>query len=53
MFKPTETFTSWSHKKPGWTNIEQMTRALQNDGYSGLLNKVAGVDLFAVEAHFH
>ena len=30
-----------------------MTRALQNDGYSGLLNKVAGVDLFAVEAHFH
>ena len=40
-------------KKPGWTNIEQMTRTLQNDGYSGLLNKVAGVDLFANEVHFH
>ena len=24
MFKPTETFTSWSHKKSGWTNIEEM-----------------------------
>ena len=53
MFKPTETFTSWGHKKSGWTNVEQMARDLQNDGYSGLLRKVAGVDLFAPEAHFH
>ena len=53
MFKPTETFTSWGHKKSGWTNIEQMTRDLQNNRYSGLLRKVAGVDLFAAEAHFH
>ena len=30
-----------------------MARDLQNDGYSGLLRKVAGVDLFAPEAHFH
>ena len=53
IFKPTEIFTSWGHKKSGWTNIEQMARDLQNDGYSGLLRKVAGVDLFACEAHFH
>ena len=53
MFKPTETFTSWDHKKSGWTNIEQIARDLQNTGYSGLLCKVAGVDLFAAEAHFH
>ena len=39
-------------KKSGWTNIEQMTKDLQNDRYSGLLNKVAGIDLFAVEANF-
>ena len=51
MFKPTETFTSWSHKNSGWTNIEQMARDLQNDGYSGLLRKVAGVDLLAAEVH--
>ena len=30
-----------------------MARDLQNNGYSGLLRKVAGVDLFAAEAHFH
>ena len=53
MFKPTETFTSWGHKKSGWTNTEQMARDLQNYGYSGLLCKIAGVDLFAAEAHFH
>ena len=29
-----------------------MARDLQNDGYNGLLRKVAGVDLFAVEVHF-
>ena len=28
-----------------------MARDLQNDGYSGLLRKVAGVDLLAAEAH--
>ena len=53
MFKPTETFTSWGHKNSGWTNIEQTARDLQNNGYSGLLRKVAGVDLFAAEANFH
>ena len=30
-----------------------MARDFQNDGYSGLLRKVAGVDLFAAEVHFH
>ena len=30
-----------------------MARDFQNDGCSGLLRKVAGVDLFAAEAHFH
>ena len=29
-----------------------MARDLQNDGYNGLLRKVAGVDLFAVEVYF-
>ena len=53
IFKPTEIFTSWGHKNSGWTNIEQMARDLQYDGYSGLLRKVAGVDLFAGDAHFH
>ena len=53
MFKPTEIFTSWGHNKSGWKNIEQMARDLQDHGYSGLLRKVAGADLFAAEAHFH
>ena len=53
MFKPTEIFTSWGHKNCGWTVIEQTARDLQNDAYGGLLCKVAGVDLFAAEAHFH
>ena len=52
-FKPTETFVGWGHEKSGWTNIEQIARDLQNDGYSGLLCKVAGIDFFAAEAHFH
>ena len=26
---------------------------MQNDSHSSLLRKVAGVDLFAAEAHFH
>ena len=53
MFKPTEIFTSWGHKNCGWTVIEQTARDLQNDAYGGLLCKVAGVNLFAAEAHFH
>ena len=53
MFKSTDTCTSWGHEKSGWTNIEQMARDLQNNGYSGLLRKVAGADLFAAEVHFH
>ena len=53
MFKSTETFTSWGHKKFGRTNIEQMASDLQNDGYSGLLRKLPGVDFFVAEAHFH
>ena len=52
MFKSTETFTSWGHKKFGRTNIKQMASDLQNDRYSGLLRKLPGVD-FAAEAHFH
>ena len=38
---------------PGWINIEQMARDLQNEGHGALLRKVAGIDLFAAEAHFH
>ena len=53
IFKPIETITGWGHKKSGWTNTEQRTRDLQNDEYSGLLRKVAGVDFLATEAHFH
>ena len=53
IFKSTETFVSWGHEKSGWTNIEQIARDLQNDGYSGLLCEVAGIDFFAAEAHFH
>ena len=53
MFKPTETFTRWGHKKSEWINIEQMAKELQNNRYSDLLCKVAGVDLFGAEAHFH
>ena len=30
-----------------------MVRDLQNDGYSGFFREVAGVDLFAADAHFH
>ena len=50
---PTETFTSWVHKESGWSNIEPMAKDLQYDVYGTLLRKVAGVDLFAAEAHFH
>ena len=53
IFKPTETFTSWGHKKSWSINIEQMARDLQNVGYSCLLRKVAGVYLFVAESHFH
>ena len=50
---PTKTFTDWSHKSSGWQNIEKMATEMQSHGYSSLLRKVAGVDLFAAEAHFH
>ena len=44
---PTKTFTDWSHKSSGWQNIEKMATEMQSHGYSSLLRKVAGVDLFA------
>ena len=50
---PTKTFTDWSHKSSGWQNIEKMATEMQSHNYSSLLRKVAGVDLFAAEAHFH
>ena len=50
---PTEAFSDWSHKSSGWKNIEEMAAEMQNNGYSSLLRKVAGVDLFATEACFH
>ena len=52
IFKPIETITGWGHKKSGWTNTEQRTRDLQNDEYSGLLRKVAGVDFFGYWSPF-
>ena len=48
-----KTFTDWSHKPSGWQNIERMATEMQSHDYSSLLRKVAGVDLFAAEAHFH
>ena len=50
---PTKTFTDWSHKSSGWQNIEKIATEMQSHGYSSLLRKVAGVDLFAAQAHFH
>ena len=48
---PTKTFTDWGHKS--WPNIEKIATEMQSHGYSSLLWKVAGVDLFAVVANFH
>ena len=50
---PTKTLTDWSHKSSGWQNIEKMATEMQSHGHSSLLRKVAGVGLFAAEAHFH
>ena len=50
---PTKTLTDWSHKSSGWQNIEKMATEMQSYGHSSLLRKVAGVGLFAAEAHFH
>ena len=50
---PTKTFTEWSHKSSGWQNIEKMTTEMQSHGYSSLLRKVDGIDLFAAKTHFH
>ena len=49
---PTKTLTDWSHKSSGWQNIEKMATEMQSYGHSSLLRKVAGVGLFAAEAHF-
>ena len=35
------------------SNIGKMAKKMQNKGYSSLHHKVAGVDLFTAEAHFH
>ena len=50
---PTKTFTEWSHKSSDWQNIEKMTTEMQSHGYSSLLRKVDGIDLFAAKTHFH
>ena len=52
---PDKTFPSWKDKKSSWENIEPMAQQLvaADAGYSSLLRKVAGVDLFAAEAHYH
>ena len=49
----TKTFPDWRYKSSGWENIEKMAKEMQNDGYSSLLHKIAGLDLFAAEAHFY
>ena len=51
---PTESFSSWVHKDSGWQQIEPMAKDIQGIGdYGSLYRKVAGIDLFAAEAHFH
>ena len=50
---PTKTFPSWKHKDSGWRQIEPKAKDMQDSGYGYLYRKVAGIDLFSAEAHFH